>query len=55
MNETQNWDKTSFLFYFIYCFRDFDDIDYYFMLLLLRYSSFYVRIHLLWITGLHEE
>ena len=36
----------------IYCFSDFDDIDNYLILLLLRYSSFYVRIHLLGITGI---
>ena len=33
-----------------YCFSDFDDIDNYLILLLMRYSSFYVRIHLLGIT-----
>ena len=36
----------------IYCFSDFDNIDNYLILLLLRYSSFYVRIHVLGITGI---
>ena len=34
----------------LYCLSDFDDIDNDFILLLLRYSNFYVRIHLLGIT-----